>query len=92
MRRVVLTAQARSDLFAQLDWLVTKAPPAARAAAMRLEQALIDLEHFPEIGLQTEAGYRERFVRFGRDGFIIRYLLGSDRVEILRIFGGRQLR
>jgi plasmid stabilization system protein ParE len=37
-------------------------------------------------------GHRDVAVRFGRDGFVIRYRVESDAVIIVRMFHGRQRR
>jgi hypothetical protein len=35
---------------------------------------------------------RDLVVRFGRDGFVIRYRIWPDKVVVTRIFHGRQKR
>ncbi len=56
----------------------------ARAA---LWTAIRSLDRFPERGAPTSVEHvRALFIPFGRDGYIIKYLLEGDGVLILRIF------
>jgi plasmid stabilization system protein ParE len=71
--KVRFTARARADLLAQLDWLTTRSPDAARRAANEIGLHLGLLAHFPEAAPAVDDYYREAAMRFGRDGFVVRY-------------------
>ncbi len=49
----------------------------------------MSLREFPERGRRaTQANCREFTVRFGRDGYVVQYLVQPDVVIVLRIFHG----
>jgi plasmid stabilization system protein ParE len=90
--RVRFTAQARADLYAQLDWLAERTPQAARRAAGRIRMQLTLIGEFPHASPEVGDGLRDATVRFGRDGFVVRYRIDEEAVLIVRIFHGRQER
>lgn len=54
---------------------------------MVLRTAITSLDQFPERGAPTSVEHvRALFIPFGRDGYIIKYLVEGDEVFILRIF------
>lgn len=75
---------------AQIDWLFDRSPTAAERAALNLFDAIDLLADFPRMGVTADGVIREKHVRFGRDGFVIRYRPESDAIVVLRIFHGRQ--
>jgi plasmid stabilization system protein ParE len=89
---VRLTARARADLLAQVEWLAERAPTAARRAAERIHLQLELLAAFPRLAPEVNATYRDAPVSFGRDGFVVRYRVEGDVLLIVRIFHGRQER
>lgn len=86
------TARARRGLIAQLDWLASRSPVAARRAANEIDRRLAGLLDFPMSAQAVDERHREIFVDFGRDGFVARYRLEGDTVLIVDIFHGRQAR
>lgn len=88
--RVILSRQAHLDLMAQIDWLASLSPKAARSAQQAIRLQLTTLAQFPAAGSVTETGEREWPIRFGRDGFVAVYRIEPDRVVIGRIFHSRQ--
>lgn len=88
--KVRVSARAKRDFEALIDWLAERAPDAARRAARTIFAAVDLLGDFPDIGMGNSAGWREKHVQFGRDGFVIRYRRTSRQVTILRIFHSRQ--
>jgi plasmid stabilization system protein ParE len=90
--KVRLSARARADLFAQIDWLAERTPQAARRAAERIHLQLALLAEFPSAAPEVGDLYRDATVRFGRDGFIVRYRIEGDVVIVARVFHGRQRR
>lgn len=87
-----LSAQAERDLAHQVDWLADRSPQAARKALAHILRIFDLLERHPHMGAQTERGWREKGVSFGRDGFVICYVLRGADVFVVRIHHGRQAR
>ncbi|WP_282008459.1 type II toxin-antitoxin system RelE/ParE family toxin [Brevundimonas aveniformis] len=90
--KVRLTSPARADLLSHTDWLLADSPAAADAAMEAILTTLALLSDFPRIGPVDPHGLRVKRVRYGRDGFIIRYEITNDMVVVRRIFHGRQAR
>ena len=70
--RVRLTRRAQADLRAQIDWLTERSPAAAEKATARIFNALSLLADFPRSGHPTQDGVRDKPVKFGKFGFVIR--------------------
>ncbi|MDP2260519.1 MAG: type II toxin-antitoxin system RelE/ParE family toxin [Caulobacter sp.] len=88
-RRLRISNSAKRDLSRLEDFLAEKAPAAANRAAKLITEAMLSLREFPERGYACPLpGVREWPVRFGRSGYIVRYLVQPDTVTILRIFHG----
>lgn len=90
--KVRLTGPARDDLLSHTDWLLAHSPAAADAAMEAILTALSLLSDFPRIGPGDPHGLRAKRVRYGRDGYIIRYEIANDVVVVRRILHGRQSR
>lgn len=85
--RVRLSSVAQRDLARLEDFLSEKAPTAAARAAAAIRKATMSLRRFPDRGHPyTIPGVRELPVPFGSSGYIIRYIIASDEVTVLRIF------
>ncbi len=87
---VRLSAQAEADLRQLIDWLAARSPKAARKAVMRVVLALDHLEAFAELAPEVDGAARQLRVRFGRDGFLIRYRNEEAGVFVESILHGRQ--
>lgn len=85
-----LSRQAQRDLEAQIDWLAEHSPKAARKALARILSVLDLLQDHPHLGVQTAQGWREKAVDFGRDGYVICYVVRAEDIFVLRVFHGRQ--
>ena len=90
--KVVFTARARADVMAQLTWLSERTPMAARKAVERLHTRLALLADFPASAPAIDHVQREATIRFGRDGFVVRYRLEADVIVVIRLFHGKQKR
>lgn len=90
--KVRLTVLAKADMLAQIDWLAKRSPQAARRARSVLLERLAGLTEFPLAAALVDDDHREAVVRFGRDGYIIRYRAFEDVVLVTRIFHARQTR
>ncbi|MDI6623399.1 MAG: type II toxin-antitoxin system RelE/ParE family toxin [Brevundimonas sp.] len=87
---LTLSARAERDLAEQIEWLTERSPQAARKATTRILHVFDLLEENPFIGAETERGWREKGVRFGRDGYVICYVVRRRDVFVARFRHGRQ--
>ncbi len=85
MRRVVWTAEARSNLRGILSYVSAFNAPAAFRLAKRLQMAANSLAEHPERGRETSRGLRELAIIHP---YLIRYRIRDDAVIILRIRHG----
>ena len=75
---------------AQLDWLESLSPAAARSGEQAIRNQLQTLARFPAAGLSINESERKWPIRFGRDGFVAVYRIEPERVVIARIHHSRQ--
>ena len=87
---LILSAQAECDLAEQIEWLAARSPEAARRATARILHVFDLLEENPTIGAVTERGWREKGVDFGRDGYVICYVIRETDVFVVRFYHTRQ--
>jgi plasmid stabilization system protein ParE len=88
---VVVARRAAADLQRLRTWLSEKDPNAADRAAEAIDARIMRLRSFPKLGpLRVVPDTRELRVRFGRYGYIVRYVLRDDVVVVTRIFHGRE--
>jgi plasmid stabilization system protein ParE len=86
---VRLSIAARADQDRLNDFLAEKSPSAARRANRAIAEAILSLRTMPERGYPSRRiGWRELVVRFGRDGYVIRYRVEPGAVFVARIFHG----
>jgi plasmid stabilization system protein ParE len=91
--RIKLSAAAQGDLSRLPAFLSPKSAKAGAKARERLVSAIESLHEFPGRGRPSgRSGLREVFVRFGRDGYVIRYHSSDAEVFITRIFHTRERR
>ena len=88
--RLTLSARAERDLAEQIEWLAGHSPKAARKATARILHLFDLLQENPLIGAETERGWREKGVTYGRDGYVICYVVRRHDVFVVRIFHSRQ--
>lgn len=89
---VELTPAAFGDLERLDAWLTVRDPNAAIRVSDLLEEAIGSLVDYPLRGRQIDPSLRELTVRFGRDGYIIRYEVSGDQVMVTRIWHGLENR
>jgi plasmid stabilization system protein ParE len=88
---VVIARRAAADLHRLRTWLAEKDADAADRAAAAIDTRIMRLRTFPKLGpLRVAPDTRELRVRFGRYGYIVRYVLRDEVVVITRIFHGRE--
>jgi plasmid stabilization system protein ParE len=90
--KVRLSAQARADLLGHIAWLDDRAPSAADRAEAAIYLAIDLLTLFPLSGSSCADSTRQFPVRFGRDGYVLRYQVMQDHLLVRRIFHSRQSR
>jgi len=86
MRRVEISAHARSDIQYLRNWLAERSPGASKRATKAIVAAAKSLADFPERGRQTLAGVRELAFPFGSGGYVLQYFVTGNRVVIARVF------
>jgi len=90
--RLRFTEQALAEFVAQIDWLSERSPAAAWRARERILATLTWLADFPLAVPLIDETHRDAVVRFGRDGFFVRYRLEGDDLIVIGVFHGRQSR
>jgi plasmid stabilization system protein ParE len=91
IRSVRLVGSARDDVARLVAFLAERNPRAASEAAMAISHALLSLNEFAERGHPARReGFRELVVRYGRDGYVIRYRVLDQSVIVLRVYHGKQ--
>jgi plasmid stabilization system protein ParE len=88
--RVRFTDRALEEFEAQADWLAARSPAAAWKARHRILATLAWLADFPLAAPRVDEIHRDAAVRFGRDGFFVRYRLEGDDLVVVRVYHGRQ--
>ena len=88
MRRVVWTAEARSNLRGILSYVSAFNAPAAFRLARRLQIAADSLVDHPDRGREAPRGLRELAIVHP---YLIRYRIRDDAVIILRIRHGARV-
>ena len=92
MKLVKVAPQAERDLGRLASFLAPKNPPAAKAAVIAMQDAILSLSEFPERGHPVGPTILELFVAYGRDGYVVRYRVGVQQVTITRVFHGKERR
>lgn len=90
--RVRFTEAALVDFVAQVDWLARRSLQAAWRARDRILATLAWLAEFPRASPLIDGTHRDAAVRFGRDGFFLRYRLDGDVLLVVAVYHGRQSR
>ena len=86
MKRVEISAQARSDIQYLRHWLAERSPNASRRATETIVAAARSLGDFPMRGRLTLEDIRELPISFGSAGYVLQYFVEGDRVVIARVF------
>lgn len=84
--RIVLSPDALADLARLRIWLADKNPSAATRAITTIRKTIRSLDQFPERGYNVGSGVRQLRAPFGKRGYVIRYEVLEDTVQIARIF------
>ena len=91
---ILFSSEALSDMERVREFLHVKNPDAAARAVRAIWAALERVQHFPKIGKPIGDGrVRQIIVRFGRRGYIVRYMIRSNGVIfVTRIWHGLEVR
>lgn len=89
---LTLSARAECDLAEQIGWLAERSPQSARKATAHILRVFDLLNENPLIGAETDRGWREKGVKFGRDGYMICYVVRRQGVIVVRFKHSRQKR
>ncbi|MBW4588290.1 type II toxin-antitoxin system RelE/ParE family toxin [Aetokthonos hydrillicola Thurmond2011] len=94
MSQIVWTESAINDLNRHYDFIKLNNPDAASRAVQAIVSSGESLQQNPRRGtiIDEIAGLRKLLVFFGKNGFIIHYVILEDDVVILRIYHGRENR
>lgn len=95
MPGIVWTRHAVQDLKRLFDFVKEKNPDAARKAAQQISKAAATLIDNPHLGkpMADETGRRELATSFGKNGYILRYMLEDDHtVVVIRVWHYLELR
>jgi len=90
--RLYVEPRAQRDFDDLIRWLAQRSPSAARRAAKQLLTAIDRLLDFPQSAPDIGRGRREAIVRFGRDGFVVRYRISGQALIVQRIYQGLEQR
>jgi len=92
MRQIIWLSEAESDLRRFHDFLSPVDLHLADRAIIRIYDASEQLIDFPYMGraLEDGTGRRELAIAFGRNAYILRYIVEEDTVIILRAWHSRE--
>lgn len=90
--RIEWTLRARASFVRTMNFVRERSPGAAARAYVRVHEAVLQLEQFPDSGrpYPRNPQRRELLVRFGNRGFAILYLVKEQTIVILDFKDQRQ--
>lgn len=95
MKFVVLPA-AEHDIDRLYEFLIGNSPLAAQKAMLAIDEGFALLRENPQLGVEMDGwpGYRQLFVPFGKNAYVLRYRIDSARetLVVVRIWHGRESR
>jgi plasmid stabilization system protein ParE len=86
MRRVELRPAARRDLIRFERSLQRRSPRAALRMFDLVTGRILSLGAQPFKGVEAAHGLRELYIRFGKSGFVVRYKVTPDAIQVTRIW------
>ena len=92
MARIHWLHAAQDDVERLYNFIYPHSPDAAEKATRAILAAANRLLEFPEIGRirQSAKEFREWYVQFGANGYIIRYRIMDKDIVILRVWNGAE--
>lgn len=94
MTRLVWTPRALADLDRLHRFLAERDRDAARRAVRAIREGVRLIAAHPEAGRPAEGmdpEFRERWIAFGRGGYLVLHRLDGPRVVVLAVRHGREL-
>ena len=94
MRRLVWTPRALADLDRLHRFLAERDRDAARRAVRAIRDGLRPIGAHPEAGRPVDGmdpAFRERWIAFGRSGYLALYRPDGPRIVVLAVRHGREL-
>ena len=90
--KVVWLPQARDDIGRLFEFLLDKDPAAAERAVRAIQTGASRLADFPDVGrpMDDDTGRRELFVPFGVGAYVLRYLVRSETLVVIRVWHSRE--
>jgi len=92
--RLTLFPQAVADLVRLREFIREHNPAAANRSSQRIREAISKLKNHPFLGYEVcdiaVAGLRDLFISFGQGGYIIRYRVQSDEIQIIKIWHAKE--
>ncbi len=73
-------------------FIAAKSPRSAKRATQRIIEGIDLLALFPHSGIVVNGDIRNAFIRFGRNGYAVRYKIDADTVLITRIWHSKESR
>jgi plasmid stabilization system protein ParE len=87
MIRIFVSERASADTDRLESWLLEHGASYANELGVRLEAAIGSLVDYPERASRSRNGrYRELYVEFHSNQYVVQYQVRADIVVILRIF------
>lgn len=85
--RVSYSREAVSDLIRLREFIATHNPSAAKKVAFSLQKGISQLKTFPYLGVEVELAPNPELIRdLILGGYIVRYLIHTEEIYILRIW------
>lgn len=94
MTRLVWTPRALADLDRLHRFLAERDRDAARRAVRAIREGMRLIEAHPEAGRPADGmdpEFRERWIAFGRSGYLALYRMDGSRAVVLAVRHGREL-
>ena len=91
--KITYTVEAIDDLIRLREFIEEKNPQAAQRVAQTIQKKITQLKTFPLIGVGVEESPDPEVIRdLITDNYIVRYLVHSNKVHILRIWHHKERR
>lgn len=91
-RKLVYSQRADADLARLELFIATQSKREAARAIARILRGLQNLQRFPELGTDIGESFRQLVLRYGRNGYVIRYRVLNDSILITRIWHSKEAR
>lgn len=94
--KLAFAREARSDLVRLRQFIAVHDPAAAERVARRLIRGIDRLIRFPRLGRRVTVGpdqaAPDEILDWPVAGYVVRYLIAGERIIVLRVWHGREVR